>query len=82
MKVYMCDIWDGIKQAWICIGIFSSKASAQSAGADYLSENAQGALRVCDWEEVFTVSKCWYSDTMGHSFTRLVTECEIDERLA
>ena len=81
MKVYLCNMWNGAKQTWICVGIFPTKASAEGAGSDYLSENARGELRVCDWEEEHPISKYWYSDEMGHSFTRIITECEIGKRL-
>ena len=82
MELYLCIIWDGIKQTWVCMGVFSTFAKALEAGGLYMTENAHGTAHLIDWEEESSVFKYWYRDDMENPFTRVVAKCNVDERLA
>jgi len=81
MELYLCNVYDGIKQTWVGMGVFSTEAKALEAGGLYIVENAHGNARLLDWEEELPTLKYWYQDDNHNPFTRIVLQCKVDERL-
>ena len=81
MKVYTCKVWDSALGDWVDCGVFSTCAKAMEGGTLYILEACESTSLI-DWEHDANVCTDWYQGTNGHTFTRVVTECEIDKRLA
>ena len=82
MKVYICKVWDGNLGDTVIIGAFSSLAKAFEAGGLYIAKESGETAQLLDWDETAPIYVHWYQDRRGVSFTRRVTETELDERLA
>lgn len=79
--VYLCTVWDGTLGTWVCVGVFSSEAKALEAGGLYVVDRAQGEAHLLDWEYGDIVMKYWYQDDQKNAFTRVITECRVNQRL-
>ena len=82
MKVYTCNVWDGIRNEEVDLGVFSTKAKALEAGGLYIAENACGNAHLLDWDEYVSYLIYWYQDDQYNPFTRTVIEWEVDSQLA
>ena len=80
MKVYTCEIFDGRLMDTIMVGVFSTLAKAQEAGTWYLEEYTDTA-HLMDGHHGANQYTDWYQDDSNYCHTRVIYECEIDERL-
>lgn len=78
MKVYMCQVHDGDGGELVTVGAFSTLAKAMEAGSLFIIASNHGEVTLLDWDHDGVVYTDWYSNC----YTRIITVCEVDRRLA
>ena len=76
----MCKVYNEILGNWVDIGVFSTCAKAMEAGSLYISNQCTDIIPT-DWDYDMNVYTDCYQGRHGWTFTRVVTETEIDRSL-